>query len=252
MRCRWCDNDNIVTRRACTHCGEEMPRPRDARAPDGHRAPPGEAEPSAVAETWKSVGVAVVMFAALVAGGRFTVTSWPETYEPPEAGSAAPATTGVPAIGAENPAENPETSPESPGMPAADLLAEIRATRSKLPDTLGDCLTVESDLPVLREVTEERRAQAESAASADFGTAMDADALRSALAEMTRLSLAADEEYIRWADAAVSTGACSHASADGAVTSANTAAENAKQAFVELWNANAEAQGGPTYTWSDF
>lgn len=248
MRCRWCDNDNIVTRRACTHCGEEMPEPRDAREPGGDGAAPDEAEPSVAAETWKSAGVAVVMFVALVAGGKFTVTNWPETYEAVEGVPAAPATTGVPAIGA----VDPGTSAETPGIPAADLLAEIRATRLKLPDTLGDCLTVESDLPMLREVTEERRAQAESAASADFGTAANADALLGALMEMTRLSLAADEEYIRWADAAVATGACSHASADEGVTSANAAAESAKQTFVDLWNANAEAEGGPTYTWSDF
>ncbi|MFD0901675.1 hypothetical protein [Actinomadura sediminis] len=237
MRCRWCDNDTIVRRPACTHCGEEMPEPRNL--PDPADAAPAEAEPSTIAEAWKSVGVALVMFLALVVGGRFAVTNWPKTYEAPETETAA--ATGVPL-----------SSDESPGVPVDGLLAEIQGTRSKLPGTLGDCATVASDLPVLREVTEERRAQARTAADADFGAAPDADALRGALVEMTRLSLVADEEYIRWADDAVSTGTCSHASADGAVTSANTAAEEAKQAFVELWNATAQTQGGPTYTWTDF
>ncbi|MBE1531455.1 hypothetical protein [Actinomadura algeriensis] len=250
MRCRWCNNDNIVTRPQCTHCGEEMPEPRDFPDDEVREAAPDESEPSPVVESWKSVGVALVMFAALVTGGKFTVSHWPVpidwgTDDPVPSASAAPPT-GGPLDGG--------VSPEpTPGITVWDLLTEIQNTRSKMPDTLGDCVTVESDLPPLREVTEERRTQAGQAANADFTGLANADELRDALVEMTRLVLEADERYIEWAErATASTGLCTPATSDTSVMDANTAAADAKQRFVELWNAATASQGGPTYVWNDF
>ncbi|WP_143219644.1 hypothetical protein, partial [Actinomadura sp. CNU-125] len=170
----------------CTHCGEAMPQPMAVPA---RESPPEVREPSAVVESWKSVGVALVMFAALVTGGRFTVSHWPEQYVlryvPP---SAAGAVTAEPGEVRGAPSAGP-----TPDVTLTALLDDIQNTRTKLPDTLGDCSTVASDLPVLREVTEERRRQADAAATVDVGDVSNGAEMQGALVDMTRLALAADE-----------------------------------------------------------
>jgi hypothetical protein len=192
-------------------------------------------------QAWKSLAVVVLVAAALVGGSAFTFQKWPvhTVVTPPSL---------TPSVEPSTPA--PDPSAQIDGINT--LLQSIKASRAKLPDTLGDCATVSSDIQPLEQVVRERDNQANEATNVQADGLPNGDALKQALVDMTRSTLTADQKYLDWAWPATSGGNCTDAGKDTTINHANQTAADAKRRFAELWNADAQQYGEPTYAWHDF
>lgn len=145
-------------------------------------------------------------------------------------------------------------APEDGSAQAEDMdtmLRAVKATRAKVPDTLGSCDTVTTDLGPVQRVVQERQGQAAAASDLEVDRLTGGTDLRQALEDMTQRTLEADEAYLSWAEAAQS-GDCTDVTENGAIGDANQRAADAKRHFVSLWNAVADQYGLPAYAWNDF
>lgn len=232
MRCPSCRHDNPPDRPACEHCGNDLGT-RPARS-----------------DLVASVLLWVMIVAALAGGGWVTIKAWPRSAS----ATAEPGSYTAPVA--------PPTEPGPSASPTQDvsaqftamntLLQDIKNTRSSLPDTLGSCSSLDSDLTVLQQVVPQRQDQANSATNLRTDQMTDGGALEQALTNMTQSTLTADRDYLDWAQQAQSSGNCSDAGQDGTIGTDNQTAADAKRNFVKLWNADAARFGQPQYSWKDF
>lgn len=132
------------------------------------------------------------------------------------------------------------------------VLEAVKSTRSELPDSLGSCASVDSDLGVLQQVVKERQDQAEQAKNVQTSGLTDGDALKQAMVDMTQGTLDADQDYLDWAQQAQSSGDCTDVEESGEIGDANQKAADAKRQFVALWNPIAQQSNQPSYAWNDF
>jgi hypothetical protein len=85
MICRWCDNDNVLGRRICPHCGENTRRPEDDipyPRPDDDAEETFQRSRVTAADVVRSLAVSVVAFAILVGGAKAAQATWPTTVWP--------------------------------------------------------------------------------------------------------------------------------------------------------------------------
>lgn len=254
--CPWCRNDNILLRPNCPHCGEEIEKAEETefQADDEAEEPLPADLLEEVPDSWKGAAVAVLVAFVLVAGGKVTFDHWPRHIFPGESSQPRPSITAEPWPPGETAApSSPAEDPAIAQVEAIDgLLAAVTASHRKLPDTLGGCDSAAADLGPLKEVTEERRQQAEQAGFLQVDAIPEGDALKQALMEMTSASLQADEEYVTWAEQAQSSVTCTEASQDSSIVTANKTATSAKRRFADLWSSIASQHGGSAYTAGDF
>jgi hypothetical protein len=183
----------------------------------------------------------VVIVAILAGGGWIAFTSWPGRQN-----VAAPSPSPV-----SSPADSgPADSSQIEGMNA--LLQKIKATRSEVPDTLGSCASLDSDLSALQQAVQERRDETTEAANLPIDQLLDGTQLSQALVDLTQRTLDADQQYLNWAQDAQASGQCTDAGEDTGISDANQRAADAKRAFVDLWNSDAAEFQLPQYAWNDF
>jgi hypothetical protein len=243
MRCRWCSNLNFLPGPTCVHCGEELfDRPDD----DHYFEEPDQAEEElrdlSVAR-FKSFVVSIVAIGLMTFGSVTTYHRWP-VHPPRPQPSPSPSPTPTPT----------PTPPSDPATQLGDIgefLKSIKKTRADIPETLGSCSTVDTDLPTLQQVVKDRATEADQASNLATDAVSDGAALKEALINMTQATLSADQLYASWAQDAQSSGFCSDVPASGDIADANQTAADAKRAFVSLWNSDAKSYGLKTYSWRD-
>jgi hypothetical protein len=179
--------------------------------------------------------VSAAAVAVLAAGGVSTFHRWPVT----ESLQLVP-----------QPTPTPSASPQDQVIAMNALLLTIKATRSELPDTLGSCTSVSSDLEILERVVQERSGQVTEATNLRTDTLSGGAALKTALIDMTDKTLAADQAYLEWAQNADAF--CTDVSQDGDLGQANQKAADAKRDFLKLWKPVAVSFKEPKYAWRDF
>jgi hypothetical protein len=209
---------------------------------------------------WRNTAFPLLAVVALSAGGGIafvTLTSGdharPTTTTARTA--AAPTTAAGPLTSRVPPVATPETPPTIALSQATEMnavLQAVQSTRSQVPDTLGSCDSVGSDLSVLQQVVQDRRDEVSRARSLQADQLTGDDDLRQDLVDLTQTTLDADEDYLNWAQQAEASGECTDVSENGAIGRANQRAADAKRHFVAMWNAIAPQFDLPTYVWNDF
>lgn len=203
---------------------------------------------------WKGLALWVALFVVLAGGGSAAGLLLSGRHG--QQARVVDRTSSVP-----KPATVPGTE-TSPGTPAPGdgsaqaedmdtLLRAVKATRAKVPGTLGSCDNVTTDLGSVQEVVQERQDQANAAAGLNVDGLTGGTDLRQALEDLTRRTLEADQAYLSWAQAAQS-GDCTDVTDSGPIGDANQRAADAKRHFVSLWNDVADRYGLPNYVWKDF
>lgn len=256
VKCPWCHNDNVLLRSTCPHCGEEIPKTEEIESPADGAAEEQDAPPvdllTAVPDSWKGVVLAAIVALLLGGGGKVTFDHWPRDVLAGESPAAGPTVAVEPQPSDAGTESSPTEESATAQVEAIDsLLGFVRTSHRKLPGTLGGCGSVASDIGPLKDVTEERRQQAEQAVNLQVDAVPDGESLKQALVEMTSTSLEADERYVAWAERAESSITCTDASKDGSVTTANKAASAAKRRFVQLWDSLPQRYGQSTYKAGD-
>lgn len=240
MKCRYCNNLNLLIRSTCTHCGEELTSAEDPQPSRTAWETPRSVRPRDPGiERWKSMVLSVVVLAALSGGGLTTFDRWP-TRQP----GYGPTPSPTEVIDSAAPATDPSTQVGEVGA----LLESISTSSAdNLPRTLGSCSTVASDIGPLRRLIRERTAHTQRAQSLRTDAIPDGESLKQALVSMLQAMLDADQEYLVWARRP----GCTSAYKDSTIKTANDAATTAKQTFVNLWNGVASQYDQPTYQWND-
>ncbi|KAB2342191.1 hypothetical protein [Actinomadura rudentiformis] len=234
MKCRHCDNLNLLTRPTCAHCGEDLPSDEPSQSWTVWEIPRHERQRDPGVEWWKSLALSGAVLIVLAGGGFVTFDRWPTRQR--EYAPAPTEATGSPTM-------DPSTQVSAMGT----LLQSISTSSDNLPGTLGSCSTVTSDIEPLRQLINERTTHLRQARNVQTDAIPDGESLRQALVSMLQATLDADNEYLRWAERPV----CTSAGKSSTITQANDAATTAKQSFVGLWNGIATQYGQPTYSWDD-
>jgi rubredoxin-like zinc ribbon protein len=239
MRCPWCANTNFPPRTHCAHCNEELFPEPDEDDRDAPLDEEDEARAAVVVARFRSVAVSVGTLAVLTFGGWTSYDHWPTP--PPLVGEPIPV-----------PSTEPSPDPAARFTEMNALLRSVRSTRSRIPPTLGSCVSVSSDAEALERIVQERDEQANEATALDVTGMPNGDAIKEALVAMAQATADADEQYRSWAEESQTTGQCVDVPEDGTIGTANQTAADAKRAFVSLWNADAPSYGQRKYKWTDF
>jgi hypothetical protein len=242
MNCPWCSNINYLADANCAHCGEAMslePEPEPGELFVLPASTPAEAGLRARSvAVWKSFAVSAVAVVALAGGGVATVHRWPI------AESLLPIPRPTP------PVPTASADPYSQIVATNALLHAIKITRAKVPDTLGSCANLSSDVEALDQVVQERSGQVADATNLRVDSLVGGPPLKSALVDMANKTLTADQAYLTWAQDASTF--CTDVNQDAALGQANQDAADAKRHFLKLWRPISSPFDEPKYKWQDF
>jgi hypothetical protein len=233
VKCPSCDTENPADQSTCSQCDESLTETASSHD-----------------YVVNSIMLWIAIVVVLAGGGWITFSSWPGRHDAvaspdPYPSSVAPSTPTAPST------EVPED--ESTQATAMNtLLGQIQSTHSELPDSIGSCDAVSSNVDALKQIVSERHDQADAASGLHTDQLTDGTELGSALVEMAQSNLDADQAYLDWAQNAQSSGACTGSEQNDTIRTANQRAANAKRDFANLWNGYAPQLGQPTYSWKTF
>ena len=251
MECESCGLDNDPALDHCDSCDHPL---RDSVAPVRAGPPPRRSPPPRPAVSLSrpsAVGGLAVLIVAAAAGVVWAM----EPDEPSAPAPSPPAATVADRDGPGPDSPEPDQQPDDRSYRQAvaldELLAASGRSRAKLVaanGVAGGCGDLYSAAARLREVGVERRAQRAGLARLDLAALPGGTAARNALDEALRHSLAADENYVEWAQALISNG-CRNTETAGRMRAAGDAESNlagvAKERFLVFWNDIAGRHGLP-------
>jgi serine/threonine-protein kinase len=153
---------------------------------------------------------------------------------------------------------SPTTSAVASGQATAinNVLSSSAAARQSLPGAVSDvlhCTNLPGALAQFQGVVSQRSGEVRKASSLSVSALVNGAAAKSDLVAALRSSLAADRDYLSWAQRE-STGCKpgAQSSAHQAALAEDSQATNAKQAFVAVWNPIAASYGLPPESASSF
>ncbi|MFB9444047.1 hypothetical protein Dvina_47110 [Dactylosporangium vinaceum] len=162
----------------------------------------------------------------------------------------APTTTGTPSDGPTSATPRPPTPTTAAPTKTPDPVAQAAAvdallnasvsSRKKLNDAIqlvGDCTLVEKAIADMQAAGAEREAQIDNIGKFDLSAIPEGEQVRAALKEALGFSLAADRNFVQWAQAQQSSG-CSGGGQSyyDEAQRQSTNATNAKNRFLGVWN----------------
>lgn len=199
-----------------------------------------------------TAAVVVVAAAAVAIGAGVITSSHPIAHIAAASRSAAtsaatPAASSTPPA-TPSPSALPTLSASAQAAVVSNLLNSSAATRQQLLGAVNEvasCTSLPSAVGAIRGVVSQRGAEYRQA-SALSGSALPQDAeVKTDLVAMFRTSLAADQDYLTWAQQQLTAG-CNAPLQSSAYSAANSAAQSAgtaKETFIQLWNPVAAQYG---------
>jgi hypothetical protein len=228
--------------------GDGLPQP-EQRAQPG--PPPARGEgPPPVTRRWLKPTlflVAAVLLIGIAAAG-ILLTRSPAQSTPQALPGAA---TQTPTAGADD-QSTPPLSASDEATQLNNLLNSSATSRNAVSTAVNDagsCTDLSGAITAIQNVSQERSDELSQATSLQVNALPDGQSLQSDLVNALTYSLAADQDFLRWAQSLLN-GGCSdpapETSAYQAGFSESAKAGVAKTQFVQLWNPIADTQGLPT------
>ncbi|BCJ46568.1 hypothetical protein GCM10010168_62070 [Actinoplanes ianthinogenes] len=279
MKCEVCGLDNDPSLDYCDNCEHPLreaptavvpvprsaaprspaPRPVPVAARDEDDEVPAEdgfqdrlVEPRPLARP-VLVGVAVLTLAGAVSGVALARRHSDTPDGPPGVVVAESSVATVPST--DDPATTSPTvaaaDPQAQGAAMDQLLDRSKRSRDKLNRAIKSvegCTGLAGAISGLREAGDERGAERDTLAALDLSAFPAGEQARSALKSAFEHSLAADRYYVQWAEEKQRNG-CRNTAAtrrlDAAADDKSTAAGEAKEEFLAVWNPIAQQLGLP-------